>query len=142
MVHVFLLYVIKYITWCLITLQKFSKKQILEELVPTAIHWIEAGLPLRCLKIVLLETDPENTALILRFKTIKESYCAGKMEKQKVKNHCMVFIICQNIITYCIQSLQIHSGFWTWERYLEKGQEKTLHMTQLDMQGVTKKQNH
>ena len=70
---------------CFVTLQKFSKKQILEELVTTAIHWIEAGLPLRCLKIVLLETDPENTALILRFKTMKESYCAGKMEKQKVQ---------------------------------------------------------
>lgn len=53
----------------------------------TAIHWIEAGLPLRCLKIVLLETDPENTALILRFRTMKKSYCAGKMEKQMVGYH-------------------------------------------------------
>ncbi|XP_028416557.1 uncharacterized protein LOC114540636 [Dendronephthya gigantea] len=63
--------------------QKFSKKQMLEELVTAAIHWIETGLSLRCLKIVLLEREHENTELILRFKKMKESYQKGRMEKQK-----------------------------------------------------------
>ncbi len=58
---------------------------MLEEIVAAAIHWIEAGLPLRCLKIVLLETDPENMGLILRFKSMKESYHARKMERQEVR---------------------------------------------------------
>ena len=57
---------------------------MLDELVKAAIHWIETGLPLRCLKIVLLETDHGNTGLVLRFKSIKESYHAGEIEKQKV----------------------------------------------------------
>jgi hypothetical protein len=59
---------------------------MLEEIVTAAIHWIQAGLPLRCLKIVLLETDPENTGLILRFKSMKGSYHAGKMQKEKVRS--------------------------------------------------------
>lgn len=64
--------------------QKFSKRQMLEELVSTAIHWIETGLLLSCLKIVLLEGEHENMELLLRFKAMKESYQKGRMEKQKV----------------------------------------------------------
>ena len=61
---------------------KFSKKQMLEEIVTAAVHWMQAGLPLSCLKIVLLETDPENTGLILHFKSMKASY----LMQEKCKN--------------------------------------------------------
>ena len=58
---------------------------MLEEIVTAGVHWMQAGLPLSCLKIVLLETDPANTGLILHFKSMKASYQAGKMQKQKVQ---------------------------------------------------------
>ena len=53
--------------------QRVSKKEILEQLVETAVHWISSGLPLNCLKIVCLPDNNINELTRL-FSELKARY--------------------------------------------------------------------
>lgn len=60
---------------------------MLKLLVNAAVHWIKAGLPLRCLKIVLFSRNitkksSDNELLIKLFQNLKENH-AVKVEEHR-----------------------------------------------------------
>lgn len=67
--------------------QGFSKNKMLKLLVNAAVHWMKAGLQLRCLKIVLFSSnvskeDKTHEPLITLFQKLKENY-KEEIEMQK-----------------------------------------------------------
>ena len=64
-----------------LSLQGFNKAGICGAMVDAAAHWIRAGLPLRCLKIVLYERIDKEVATM--FQALKVKLLAQN-EKLKV----------------------------------------------------------
>ena len=66
---------------------------VLKSIVRAACHWIKAGLPLRCLKIVVYTRDPEhvscaNAELLNSFSQLK-----AKWEKSKAEEVIIMIIM-------------------------------------------------
>ncbi|XP_046575713.1 uncharacterized protein LOC124283733 [Haliotis rubra] len=129
-----------------------SRVSVLRAMVDGACHWIKAGLPLRCLKIVLYASNPYNLSkkdseAVKLFKDLKQVWGSSNLTQPEEDQSIDVFISHSShdnhwADTVATQLTEIHPGLKVYKQQLqfsanEVWQENVFHVMMQSVRIVT-----